>query len=147
MIKSKRFQISGTVQGVGFRPWVYRLAHQLHLKGFVQNTSRGVCMEIEGSGEDVDRFVDRIQAEAPVHCVITKCDLADIAPQGFKQFKILTSYDDQQHQAIVLPDMASRHAHHCGVPQAGLSSGERLRAGAVGARRQGADRRARGDLR
>ena len=107
MIKSKRFQISGTVQGVGFRPWVYRLAHQLHLKGFVQNTSRGVCMEIEGSGEDVDRFVDRIQAEAPVHCVITKCDLADIAPQGFKQFKILTSYDDQQHQAIVLPDMAS----------------------------------------
>ncbi len=68
-MRSLRFQIRGTVQGVGFRPWVYRLAHQLDLKGFVRNTSQGVCIEIEGPKTKVDDFVqsDTDQTAGPLY--------------------------------------------------------------------------------
>ena len=107
MIKALRFQIRGTVQGVGFRPWIYRLAHQLDLKGFVRNTSQGALIEIEGPQAGVDDFSRRIHTQLPVHCVMTQCLLTDILPQGFDQFKILSSQDDNQHDAVVLPDIAT----------------------------------------
>ncbi len=107
MIRSLRLQIRGTVQGVGFRPWVYRLARQFNLKGFVRNTSRGACIEIEGLPAQVEKFLCLIRTQAPAHCVITECLLTDIAPQGFHQFQILSSLDSNQHEALVLPDIAS----------------------------------------
>ena len=107
MIKSLRFQIRGTVQGVGFRPWIYRLAHQLHLKGFVRNTAQGAFIEIEGAQENVENFVRLIRTETPAHCVITQCLLTDIPFQCFHQFQILSSQDENQREALVLPDIAS----------------------------------------
>jgi hydrogenase maturation protein HypF len=107
MTKSLHFQIRGTVQGVGFRPWIYRLARQSNLKGFVQNTSQGVCMEIEGPASEVENFVQQVRTNPPAHCVMTQCLITDILPQSFHQFRILPSQDENQHEALVLPDIAS----------------------------------------
>jgi len=92
---------------VGFRPWIYRLAQQLELKGFVRNTSQGVSIEIEGPVGQVENFVQLIRAEPPANCVITQCLLSDIPHKGFNQFQILSSQDENQHEALVLPDVAS----------------------------------------
>lgn len=107
MIKSIRCIIRGTVQGVGFRPWIYRLARQHHLNGFVRNTAQGACIEIEGRQRDLENFLHLIRTPAPAHCVITQCLVTDILPQGFHQFQILSSLDYNQHEALVLPDIAS----------------------------------------
>ena len=58
-------RVEGTVQGVGFRPYVYRLARDLGLAGFVLNDARGVLLEVEGEGAAVERFLDRLSLEAP----------------------------------------------------------------------------------
>jgi len=107
MIKSLRLQIKGTVQGVGFRPWIYRLAFDHHLKGFVRNTSQGACIEIEGQPPDVEAFLKEVNSRPPVNCVITECLITDILPQSFHQFQIFPSLDADQHEALVLPDFAS----------------------------------------
>ena len=60
-----RVHVRGTVQGVGFRPFIYRLAHELGLAGWVRNDSSGVVIEVEGPTERVERFVERLVPEAP----------------------------------------------------------------------------------
>ena len=60
-----RIRVEGTVQGVGFRPYVFRLASELGLGGFVLNDERGVLLEVEGPGEAVEGFLARLPAEAP----------------------------------------------------------------------------------
>ena len=107
MRKSLSFQIRGTVQGVGFRPWVFRLAHQFHLNGFVRNTAQGVYMEIEGPENDVAGFVHQIRTEPPVNCVMTECIQMEMVNKGFDQFQIRSSKDEAHHSAIVLPDLAT----------------------------------------
>ncbi|MFN2370100.1 MAG: acylphosphatase, partial [Candidatus Krumholzibacteriia bacterium] len=61
----RRLLVDGVVQGVGFRPFVHRLAGDERLVGFVANTSAGVVIEIEGPPERVERFVRRLRSEAP----------------------------------------------------------------------------------
>jgi len=53
--------LHGTVQGVGFRPFVYRLATELELTGWVHNTAHGVCLEVEGSLEQLQDFLRRLE--------------------------------------------------------------------------------------
>src|SRR4051794_41745982 len=60
-----RARVEGTVQGVGFRPFVYRLASELELAGFVRNDERGVLVEVEGRETAVEGFLRRLAAEAP----------------------------------------------------------------------------------
>ena len=60
-----RFRVSGTVQGVGFRPFVYRLAVELGLKGSVANDSRGVIIDVEAPVDALDRFQERLVSELP----------------------------------------------------------------------------------
>jgi len=107
MIKSKSFLIQGTVQGVGFRPWVYRLAQELHLKGFVRNTAQGVSLEVEGADNDLAHFINKINTDLPSHCVVTSCQQSDVLPQGFKQFEILPSLNGNKQEALVLPDLST----------------------------------------
>jgi hydrogenase maturation protein HypF len=59
-LRRARLRVEGTVQGVGFRPYVYRLAHELELAGFVLNDARGVLLEVEGAADAVERFVARL---------------------------------------------------------------------------------------
>ena len=60
-----RARVEGTVQGVGFRPYVYRLAGELGVSGHVLNDSRGVVVEVEAPEETVEVFLARLPAEAP----------------------------------------------------------------------------------
>ncbi|MDE2009645.1 MAG: carbamoyltransferase HypF [Candidatus Omnitrophica bacterium] len=107
MKKSMSLEVRGTVQGVGFRPWIWRLANQYHLKGFVRNTSQGAFIEIEGAKEEVETFIHKIRSEPPENCVITQCLQSDVLPKGFRQFQILASEDNKAREALVLPDIAS----------------------------------------
>lgn len=109
-MRSLRLEARGTVQGVGFRPWIYRLALQYQLKGFVQNTSQGATIAIEGAEKAVEDFILGLKMP-PEHCVISQLVLNDIEPQGFKDFQILSSHDDHKHEALVLPDLGT--CAHC----------------------------------
>ena len=60
-----RIQVQGVVQGVGFRPFVFRLANELSLEGWVQNRPEGVRIEVQGPGASLDAFHRRLQAEKP----------------------------------------------------------------------------------
>ena len=60
-----RARIEGTVQGVGFRPYVYRLAGELGVAGHVANDARGVLIEVEAAPATLERFLARLPAEAP----------------------------------------------------------------------------------
>jgi len=84
-----RLRVRGTVQGVGFRPYVYGLAQSLHLSGFVLNDGNGVVVEIEGA--DTRLFVDRLQNEAPPLARIDAVDIEAVVPLGQRGFSILAS--------------------------------------------------------
>ena len=64
-IKAYSIRINGIVQGVGFRPHVYRLAMEFDLKGWVLNSSAGVFLEVEGEEESLRGFMQRLQSEPP----------------------------------------------------------------------------------
>ena len=63
--RASRNPRSRRVQGVGFRPFVWRLANELQLDGFVRNDAQGVAIEIEGESDALDSFIDRLTGEAP----------------------------------------------------------------------------------
>ena len=65
MLKAKEIKISGLVQGVGFRPFIYRLAHEYNLKGFVENNNLGVRIIAEGDESSILDFIDDISKKAP----------------------------------------------------------------------------------
>jgi hydrogenase maturation protein HypF len=88
-VRRLRLRVRGAVQGVGFRPFAYRLARTMRLSGFVLNDSAGVLIEIEG--EDVGRFPDAIQAYAPPLARIDSIDVLEVAPAGGEHFEILES--------------------------------------------------------
>ena len=72
----KRIQVRGTVQGVGFRPFVFHLAKRLQISGFVRNTEAGVEIETEGSA--VEAFLARLRIEAPVLARIAEIEVSDL---------------------------------------------------------------------
>ena len=78
----------GTVQGVGFRPFVYNLARSLSLNGFVLNSGRGVVIEVEGAADDVQSFLLRLRAGAPPLAGIDEVAVTDLAANGECGFEI-----------------------------------------------------------
>ncbi len=81
MVKRQRIFITGRVQGVGFRPAVYRLATQLGLTGFVYNDTRGVTIVVQGAGAAIDEFLNRLRSgeDKPAMAEIKSCEVIDIA--------------------------------------------------------------------
>ena len=69
-----RARVTGTVQGVGFRPFVYRLAHEHGLAGWVLNDEHGVLLEVEGAEAELSHFFDRLSAEAPPLARVERVD-------------------------------------------------------------------------
>ena len=65
-----RVQLEGAVQGVGFRPFVYRVANELGLSGWVRNSPAGLTVEVEGGGAEVRRFLERVEHERPSPAVV-----------------------------------------------------------------------------
>ncbi len=101
-----RLEISGAVQGVGFRPFVYRLATGLNLTGWVLNDTNGVFIEVEGPGEALEQFLRRLPAEKPPLSIIQSLSSAWLEPAGYVQFEIRHSDGHGAKTALVLPDIA-----------------------------------------
>ncbi len=99
--------LGGAVQGVGFRPFVYRLAVEMGLSGWVGNSSAGVVLEVEGPAEQMDPFLDRLEAEKPPAAVVLTRETAILAPSGSAGFEIRTSDLGEGKSASVLPDLAT----------------------------------------
>ena len=101
-----RVRVHGTVQGVGFRPFVYRLASELGLRGFVRNDSQGVLLEVEGAPAAVAGFLARLRQEAPPLAVIERVESEECSPAGSGEFTILESSRGDFADAPVTPDTA-----------------------------------------
>lgn len=102
-----RISLHGAVQGVGFRPFVYRLATEMDLTGWVLNSSAGLVVEVEGPPDQLKIFEQRIESERPKASVITVRESAWLAPEGFARFEILASDSDASKSVNVLPDLAT----------------------------------------
>ena len=99
-------RVDGVVQGVGFRPFAFRLASELGLTGFVGNDARGVLAEVEGDAAAVDAFVRRVRDDAPPLARVTAVEASDIAPTGGVGFAIALSRGGPP-TAPVTPDAAT----------------------------------------
>jgi hydrogenase maturation protein HypF len=102
-----RHVVAGQVQGVGFRPFVYRLARELGLTGFVRNTPEGVRIEVEGDPEAVAAFGRRLPAEIPPLARLVSHNRTEIPASGDTDFRIEASSPGQGHQVLISPDIAT----------------------------------------
>jgi hydrogenase maturation protein HypF len=102
----KEIQISGIVQGVGFRPYVYRLATDRNLGGNIRNAPAGVTIEIQGPRELVEAFVSRLPEEIPALAKITGLTVRDMPCKPDRPFEILPSHTGQHGSALISPDVA-----------------------------------------
>jgi hydrogenase maturation protein HypF len=102
-----RLAVHGAVQGVGFRPFVYRLAAELGLRGWINNTPAGAVIEAEGDGPGLEIFLHRIEKEKPPRCFFRDIETAWLEPAGFTGFEIRESATEGVKSALVLPDIAT----------------------------------------
>ena len=99
--------IRGAVQGVGFRPFIYRLATKLQLKGWVMNTSHGVVLEVEGRRELLEEFLERLDREKPAIASLQSLEPSFLDSKGYDQFEIRESDEQREPTALILPDIAT----------------------------------------
>lgn len=99
--------IRGAVQGVGFRPFVFRLAKDEGLSGWIRNSTEGIQLEVEGSSLSLQNFLRRIQAEAPQQAVIQKLETYYQSPAGYTGFRIEESRELGQKSVLVQADIAT----------------------------------------
>ncbi|MHB8767037.1 MAG: acylphosphatase, partial [Deferrisomatales bacterium] len=106
---ARRFlRVQGIVQGVGFRPFVARLAAELGLSGHVENTTRGVELEVQGPGAAVRAFEARLVSSPPPMAAILEVEAADLEPRpGDGAFAIRASREDPVASAVIPPDIAT----------------------------------------
>lgn len=102
----KAIEVSGIVQGVGFRPCVYRLASELCLSGTVTNTAAGVTIEVQGAREQVEEFVSRLPCELPPLARVTQLEAREIPCAPEDGFRILPSRAGEDRRALIPPDVA-----------------------------------------
>jgi len=103
---NRRAELTGVIQGVGFRPFVYQLAHRYDLKGFVENNSRGVTLEVEGNRHAIEAFLKDLQSELPPLAHIDTIKSSEAPYVGYLDFQILQSKTQKEKAALVSPDMA-----------------------------------------
>ncbi len=101
------YRVRGTVQGVGFRPFVYRTATELGLRGRVFNDSDGVVIEAEGPAADLDAFALRLTSTPPPRARIERIEIAEEPPAGLGPFTIGESDALAPASARVSPDLAT----------------------------------------
>ena len=109
MMIAKKIIVKGIVQGVGFRPFIYKNATKNNLKGFVNNTSKGVFIEVEGYEEDITSFIKEIREKPPVLSKITDIKIIDKEIKGYTDFKIIESKEEEEAITLISPDIAICH--------------------------------------
>ena len=103
----RQIRVRGIVQGVGFRPFVYNLARELGLTGYVFNSSAGVTIEIEGGGDGVEKFLDALRHRPPLLALIKEVSVVELDPLGDDDFVIRDSQAEAGEFVLVSPDMAT----------------------------------------
>ena len=103
----RQIEVSGIVQGVGFRPYVYRLATEHHLVGTIRNTPSGVTIEIQGEPEAVGNFISRLPPEAPPLARITDMLTRELPCNGDREFRIVESRAHDAVRTLISPDIAT----------------------------------------
>ncbi|MFN7992778.1 MAG: carbamoyltransferase HypF [Bryobacteraceae bacterium] len=103
----RQIRIRGVVQGVGFRPFVHKLARRLELTGYVLNSSSGVVVEVEGAETTLEAFVETIRREAPPLASIDEMLVTAVGVQGGRDFVIRESQAREGEFALVSPDVAT----------------------------------------
>lgn len=98
--------ILGCVQGVGFRPFIYRLAHQYHLLGTIRNTNAGVLIDIQGEALALFHFQQALLCEKPERAVITEISVSEMPLHTVKDLEIINSDDSASANLPLLPDTA-----------------------------------------
>jgi len=92
---------------VGFRPFVYRLAVELELKGWVSNTAQGVFIEVEGDTGSIQQFLFRVEREKPPRASIYSLESSFLDPAGYAKFEIRKSEETGGNSVVILPDIAT----------------------------------------
>lgn len=103
---NRKLNITGIVQGVGFRPFIYQLAARYHLNGFIFNNTAGVSIELEGKKNTIDAFVEALQHELPPLARIDTLSAKEGKYIGYTDFQILQSETQNDKSALVSPDIA-----------------------------------------
>lgn len=107
MNAGRRIEVRGTVQGVGFRPWVYRLARAAGLGGRVQNQPDGVLIEAFGAEGALDEFVAALARELPAAARLTSLRWQTIPPEPAPEFVIVPSAGGGERRLSIPPDLAT----------------------------------------
>ncbi len=102
----KKLSVQGVVQGVGFRPFIYNLAKDHNLTGFVLNTSVGVVIEVEGIANSINDFIKDISEKKPPLAVITKIAHDQMENKGSKEFVITKSDESAEISTLISSDIA-----------------------------------------
>ncbi len=103
----RRIEVRGIVQGVGFRPWIYRLATEEGLAGHVRNDATGVIIEAFGSEEALNTFMSRIEGSGPPAAVIRELHSCLIPPAQVDAFRIVQSSETAERRISIPPDLAT----------------------------------------
>ncbi len=103
-METYRIHLNGIVQGVGFRPMVYRLAKEMLLNGYVKNGNNGLTIFLNATAETASRFLDKITREPPPGAVIKTTELTAVAPTAFHDFAIVEQKDLLTRKVHVAPD-------------------------------------------
>jgi len=106
-VKSASISVRGIVQGVGFRPFVYGLAVEYGLKGWVYNTSEDVRIEVEGNTGAVEQFIREIEIKAPPLARIENVSIEYNPPRYYKKFEIRRSQAREGKYQLISPDIAT----------------------------------------
>ncbi len=103
---NRKFNITGVVQGVGFRPFIFQLAKRYHLNGSICNTTAGVKMELEGEESAIEVFAEALYRELPPLARIDRLSSEESHCVGYTSFQILQSNTENQKSTLVSPDIA-----------------------------------------
>jgi hydrogenase maturation protein HypF len=106
-LKHLKIKLNGAVQGVGFRPFVYRIATENNLKGYIINSTDGVVIEVEGTEEDINRFLIQLNKNKPPLAHIFSQEIEELPLANFKTFEIKHSKEKGKKDVFILPDIAT----------------------------------------
>ncbi|MBI4796657.1 MAG: carbamoyltransferase HypF [Deltaproteobacteria bacterium] len=106
-LSQRKLRVTGIVQGVGFRPFVYRLARNHNLAGWVCNTSRGVEIQVAGPPESLESFVQKLSTDAPALARIDAVLPLEAEPWGQEDFRILESQNLAGTEALIPADVST----------------------------------------
>ena len=114
MTRALQILVVGIVQGVGFRPFIHRIAAKTGVKGFVRNVGGSeVEIYVEGDSNRLSQFLRLLKTEAPPPAVIEEITIQEVTPRGFKDFRILPSTSKVKQYSMIPPDIAiCRHCLH-----------------------------------